>query len=83
MNERSEWKSGVRAILNRPNFRSALRAALLLPVLVWEMLRGKDYYRAHGHFSLAPIMLALTFAAMAVASLLYWLVWAVQRRMDR
>lgn len=79
----SEWRSGVRAILNRPNFKSGLRAALLLPVLVWEVLREKDYYHAHGQFSVATIMLALTFAAMAVASLLYWLVWVIRRRVGK
>lgn len=79
----SRWEAGARAILNRPNFRSGLRTALLLPYLVYEVLREKDYYHAHGQFSLALIMLALTFAAMAVASLLYWLVWIVRRRMGR
>ncbi|GEM_PF-2905269 len=43
MSDMGRWKAGGRAILNRPNFRSGLRTALLLPVLVWEVLREKDY----------------------------------------
>ena len=83
MSDMGRWKAGARAILNRPNFRSGLRTVLLLPVLVWEVLGEKDYYDAHGRFSLAPIMLAFTFATMAVASVLYWLVAAVRRRMGK
>ena len=73
----------MRAILNRPNFKSGLRTALILPFLVYEVLQEKDYYHAHGQFSVATIMLALTFAAMAVASLLYWLVWVIRRRVGK
>jgi len=75
----SERRSGVKAIINSPYFKFAL----MLPFLVCEVIRERDYYHAHGGFSLAPILLALMFATMAVASLFYWLVAAIRRGMGK
>lgn len=69
----------MKAIMNSPYFR----LALMLPFLVYEVLREKDYYYAHGRVSLTPILLGLTFATMAVASLLYWLVATIRRGMGK
>lgn len=66
----------MKAVLNSPYFKSAL----LLPCLIYEVIRERNYYYAHGGFSAAPILLFITFAAMALASLIYWLVSVIRQK---
>lgn len=66
----------MKALLNNPHFKSVL----LLPFLVYEVIRERNYYLAHGEFSAGTILFFITFAVMAVASLLYWLVSVIRQR---
>ena len=66
----------MKAILNNPCFKSVL----LLPFLVYEVIREKNYYLTHGEFSAGTILIWGTFAVMAGASVIYWFVRVIRRR---
>ena len=69
----------MKAVFNSPYFK----LALLSPCLAYEVFRERNYYLTHGEFSAGTILIWSTFAVMAGACLIYWLVSVIRQRMGK
>ena len=69
----------MKAVFNNPYFK----LALLLPCLVYVVFSERKYYLTHGEFSAGTILIWSTFAVMAGASLIYWLVSVIRQKMGK
>ena len=69
----------MKAIFKSLHFKTAL----LLPFLVYEVMRERNYYHTHGEFSTGTILVFITFATMIVASIIYWLVSMIGQRIGK